>query len=147
MIKAIIERESVGIAVTELKDLESINKALYSLGIKQRAQELKLTDEDGDNVRIKLYSDSEFGNRLILLLKESDTLYDAFVLEYTIAHTSEEVLSELEQDVLYEQYDTMNELMEDIKDRAEELGEEPISFFCPLEEENGEVKSEPVQKM
>ncbi len=45
----------------------------------------------------------------------------------------DELKDELEQNILYDQYDSIQELTADIKKMKDMLGQFKISFFCPLD--------------
>ena len=64
--------------VTEFpRDYLKIYEELNSIGSRKAPERIPLTDNEGDDIRVKLYADSDIGNHLLLLLGESSTLADA----------------------------------------------------------------------
>ena len=60
-------------------------------------------DDEYADVRVKLYSDSEFGKHIIRLMSEKDTLEDLHTVVGAINNAPDEVKEELEQYILYDQ--------------------------------------------
>lgn len=134
MIKAVIENKSCGTLVTEFPcDIYKLYSELHSVGVTKRPNDVKLTDNEDDPVSVKLYSDSDFGNHLLRLFSESNTLADVNTVCFVIEKTDESIKEELEQNLLNDQYDGTNELICDIKDMTYQTGQVKMSFFCPLD--------------
>ena len=69
---------------------------------------------------------------MILLLNERDSLYDAYLLDLAVTNSREEIKTDLEQNLLYGQYTTFSEVLEDIHQMKIEAAETRVTFFCPL---------------
>ncbi len=92
--------------ITELpKDYLSIYEELCSIGYRKALERIPLTDNEEDDIQVKLYADSDIGNHLLFLLTENSTLADANTAE----------------------------LLRDIKDMTYQTGQVKMSFFCPLD--------------
>lgn len=134
MIKAVIENKGGGTLVTEFPgDIYNLYSELHSVGVTKRPNDVKLTDNEDDLVSVKLYSDSDFGNHLLLLFSESNTLADVNTVCFAIEKADESIKEELEQNLLNDQYNSTNEIISDIKGMNEQLGQVKMSFFCPLD--------------
>lgn len=120
--------------VTEFpKDYLKIYEELCSIGCRKAPERIPLTDNEGDDIRVKLYADSDIGNHLLLLLGENSTLADANTAAFAVVNADEDIRQELEQNLLYDQYSNMAEMLRDIKEMTEQTGPVKMSFFCPLE--------------
>ena len=120
--------------VTEFpKDYLKIYEELCSIGSRKAPERIPLTDNEGDDIRVKLYADSDIGNHLLLLLGENSTLADANTAAFAVANADEDIKQELEQNLLYDQYSNMAEMLRDIREMTEQTGPVKMSFFCPLE--------------
>ena len=120
--------------VTEFpKDYLKIYEELCSIGSRKAPERIPLTDNEGDDIRVKLYADSDIGNHLLLLLGENSTLADANTAAFAVANADEDIKQELEQNLLYDQYSNMAEMLRDIREMTEQTGSVKVSFFCPLE--------------
>lgn len=120
--------------VTEFpKDYLKIYEELNSIGSRKAPERIPLTDNEGDDIRVKLYADSDIGNHLLLLLGENSTLADANTAAFAVANADEDIKQELEQNLLYDQYSNMAEMLRDIREMTEQTGSVKVSFFCPLE--------------
>ena len=120
--------------VTEFpKDYLKIYEELNSIGCRKAPERIPLTDNEGDDIRVKLYADSDIGNHLLLLLGENSTLADANTAAFAVVNSDEDIKQELEQNLLYDQYANTVELFRDIREMTEQAGPVKVSFFCPLE--------------
>lgn len=72
-INAIIENKDGGTLVLDFpRSIYDLYEKLQSVGIRQSPHQITLSDEDGNDVRVKLYSEDEIGKHLLLTL---NTLY------------------------------------------------------------------------
>ncbi len=84
MIKAVIEKKDGGTLVTEFPcDVYKLYSELHSVGIMKSPSDVKLTDNEDDPISVKIYSESDFGNHLLRLFSEANTLADN---QYTFAY-------------------------------------------------------------
>ena len=133
MINAIVQNKQGETAVIALpSDRFSIYDELRSIDLRISPDRLKLTDEDDDPVSVKLYSDSDIGNQLILLFNERHTLTDVNNLDTAVTNAREEIKEELEQNILYGQYQSIDDVYEDIWELTVSAAPVRLSFFCPL---------------
>ena len=63
------------------------------------------TSDDENDIGVKLYSDNDFGNHLIRLMKETDSLEDLHTVVGAVSNASDAVKEQLEEYVLYDQLD------------------------------------------
>lgn len=134
MINAIVQNKHGETAVIDLTvHYHEIYKELQSLGYYGSPERLLLRDEVDEEYSVKLYSDSDIGNSMILLLNERDSLYDAYLLDLAVTNAREEIKTDLEQNLLHGQYTTFSEVLDDINQMKIEAAETRLTFFCPLE--------------
>lgn len=134
MINAVIQNKHGETAVIDLTaHYHEIYKDLQAVGYYGSPERILLRDEENEEYRVKLYSDSDIGNSMILLLNENDTLYDAYLLDLAVTNAREEIKPDLEQNLLYGQYTTFSDALEDINQMKMDVAETKITFFCPLE--------------
>ena len=84
------------------------------------------------NAAVHLHADSDVGNALLRLLEGSDSLYDLCIIDEGVSHVREEFRDEIEQNLLYDQYRSVDELFSDIKAHMKESATSKMSFYCPL---------------
>lgn len=89
-------------------------KDLQAIGYYGSLERVLLSDEEDEEYRVKLYPDSDIGNSMIQLLNENDTLYDAYLLDLAVTNAREEIKTDLEQNLLYGQYSTFSNVLEDM---------------------------------
>lgn len=116
MIKAVIKNEGNTLVTEFPKDYLSIYEELCSIGCRKALERIPLTDNEEDDIRVKLYSDSDFGNHLLRLFDEENTLADANTVCNIIEDMDDAIKEELEQNLLYDQYGDIEELISDIKE-------------------------------
>lgn len=84
-INAIIESRDGGTLVLDFpRSIYDVYEKLQSVGIRQSPHKITLSDEDGDDVRVKLYSEDEIGKHLLLTLNEQNSLADANMLAFMV---------------------------------------------------------------
>ena len=115
-INAIIESKDGGTLVLDFpRSIYDVYEKLQSVGITQSPHQITLSDEEGDDVRVKLYSEDETGKHLLLTLKEQNSLADANMLAFMVDNAKPDFRSKLEQNLLNDQYSSMQEVTDDIK--------------------------------
>ena len=132
MINSVITNKGNTLITEFPKDYLKIYEELCSIGIRKALEKIELTDNEEDDIQVKLYSDSDFGNHLLRLFSEQNTLADVNTACFVIEKADESIKEELEQNLLNDQYSNNIELICDIKDMTEQLGQVKMSFFCPL---------------
>lgn len=140
IINAVIESKDGGTLVLDFpRSIYDVYEKLQSVGIRQSPHQITLSDEEGDDVRVKLYSEDETGKHLLLTLKEQNSLADANMLAFMVDNAKPDFRSKLEQNLLNDQYSSMQEVTDDIKQMLYESGPVKAVFYCPLV---GEVTNE-----
>lgn len=132
MINAIISCKDKTAVVEFPMDLYKLYQDLHDVGFQGGPHRVKLTDDEGDDVRVKLYSDNDFGNHVILLLKPTDTLEDVHTVVGAITIAPDEVKEQLEEYVLHDQLDTKEELYKLLTELKEANAPIVTTFYCPL---------------
>lgn len=132
MINAIINNKDKTAVVEFPMDLYKLYQDLHEIGFQGGPHRVKLTDNEEDDIRVKLFSDNDFGNHLVLLFNENDTLEDVHTVVGAITIAPDEVKEQLEEYILHDQLDTKEELYELLTELKE--AEAPIvtTFYCPL---------------
>lgn len=70
-INAIIENKDGGTLVLDFpRSIYDVYEKLQSVGIRKSPHQINLSDEDGDAVRVKLYSEDEIGKHLFQRIKD-----------------------------------------------------------------------------
>ena len=132
MINAIIQSRN-NTLITELPvGIYTLYERLTSVGINVSPKRINISDNDEDEICVKLYSESDFGNHLIRVLNEENTLADANLLAMIVQDAREEIQDDLEQNILYDQYSTMDEIINAVRSMTDNIGPVKAVFFCPL---------------
>ena len=132
MLNAIISTKTKTAVVGFPMDLYALYQELHDIGYQGGPHRVKLTDNEGDDIRVKLYSDNDFGNHLIRLFRETDTLEDVHTVVGAIDIAPDEVKEQLEEDVLHDQLDTKEELFNTLRELKEANAPIVTTFYCPL---------------
>lgn len=133
MINAIIESKDGGTLVLDLpRSIYDVYEKLQSVGIVQLPNRITLSDEEGDAVRVKLYSENEVGKHLLLLLTEQNTLAEANTLAFMVDNAKPEIRSAFEQNILQNRYESAQEVIHSIKEMLYEADPVKSVFYCPL---------------
>lgn len=143
MLSALVHNSDNTLVLPLPTDFMDFQLKLLSIGIRQRPQEIKLTDNEENQIRVKLFSDSDIGNHLIRIFAESDTLADANITANMVMTANDHIKTELEQNIIHDQYSSPKELLRDIKKMIDAAGKYEETFYCPLTlqipDEDGEL--------
>ena len=132
MITAIIRNKENTLVLELPHSIYDIYEKLQSIGIMQPPKQIPLTDNEDEDIGVKLFSESDFGQHLLLTLSEDNSLADANLLTYIVQNASEDIKEALEQDILYDQYGSMNEVVAAVRQMTQDAGPVKAVFFCPL---------------
>ena len=132
MITAIIRNKENTLVLELPHSIYDIYEKLRSIGITQPPKQIPLTDNEDEDIGVKLFSESDFGKHLLLTLNEKNTIADANMLTLVIGAASEDIKEELEQNILYDQYDSMDEVISAVRQMTQDAGPIKAVFFCPL---------------
>ena len=132
MINAIINHKDKTAVIEFPLDLYPLYQSLTDVGFQGGPHRVKLTDNKGDDMRVKLYSESDFGNHLMLLFNENDTLEDVHTVVGAITNAPDEVKEQLEEYILNDQLDTKEELYDLLTELKEANAPVVTTFYCPL---------------
>lgn len=138
-INAVIESRDGGTLVLDFpRSIYDVYEKLQSVGIRKSPHQIALCDEECDDVRVKLYSEDEVGKHLLLTLNEQNSLADANMLVFMVDNAKADFRSKLEQNLLHDQYSSMQEVTDDIKQMlyAESFCNEKSAIFIIMPEEN-----------
>ena len=125
MITAIIRNKENTLILELPHSIYDIYEKLQSIGIMQPPKQIPLTDNEDENIGVKLFSESDFGQHLLLTLNEKNTIADANMLTLVIGAASEDIKEELEQNILYDQYDSMDEVINAVRQMTQDAGPVP----------------------
>ena len=87
---------------------------MLRIGIFEHPAKIPINDDKDRAIRVKLSSDSDFGNCMAKLFTPSYSLDDANLCAYMVENARMEILEEIEQNLLHEQYTTPQELMDSV---------------------------------
>ena len=108
MITAIIRNKENTLVLDFPRSIYDLYEKLQSVGIMRSPKQITLTDNENENIGVKLFSESDFGQHLLLTLNQKNTIADANMLTLVIGAASEDIKEELEQNILYDQYGSMD---------------------------------------
>ena len=132
MITAIIRNKENTLVLELPHSIYDIYEKLQSIGIMQPPKQIPLTDNEDEDIGVKLYSDSSIGRHLLLTLNEKNTVAEANMLTLVVEAASEDIKEELEQNILYDQYSSMDEVVAAVRQMTQDAGPVKAVFFCPL---------------
>ena len=132
-INAVIESSNGGTLVLDFPcNIYDVYEKLRSVGVRKSPHQITLSDEDGDDVRVKLYSESEVGKHLLLTLNDRNSLADVNLLAFMVDNAKPDFRIRLEQNLLHDQYSSMQEVTDAIKQMLYESGPVKTVFYYPL---------------
>ena len=132
MITAIIRNKENTLVLELPHSIYDIYDKLRSIGIQQPPKRIPLTDNEDEDIGVKLFSESDFGQHLLLTLNEKNTIADANMLTFVVLAADTDIKEELEQNVLHDQYGSMDEVISAVRQMTQDAGPVKAVFFCPL---------------
>lgn len=132
MLNAIVSTKDNSTVIEFPIDLYELYRQLNQNGVTQGPHRINIVDDENADVRVKLYSDSEFGNHIIRLMSEKDTLEDLHTVVGAINIAPDEVKEELEEYILYDQLNDKEELYSTLRELKESIAPIVTTFYCPL---------------
>ena len=132
MITAIIRNKENTLVLDFPRSIYDLYEKLQSVGIMRSPKQIPLTDNEDEDIGVKLFSDNDFGRHLLLTLNEENTLNDANLLTLIVQAADEDIKEALEQDIIYDQYGSMNEVVAAVRQMTQDSGPVKAVFFCPL---------------
>lgn len=132
MINAIIYHGENTLVLELPHSIYDIYEKLMSIGYAGGPNQVKLTDDEGDALRVKLYGRIEMGNHLIRMLSEQNTLADANTLAFAVLNASDDIKLKLGEKIAKDQYVSIPEIVADIRQMTYDAGPVKRIFYCPL---------------
>lgn len=105
---------------------------LSSIGIHKSVKDIPLSAQGGNDIRVRLYADSNIWNHFVHMFSENDSLADVNTAVQTVMNSDEIIRTELEQNIIHDQYDSAQELLKDIEEMTVSAGKYAESFYFPL---------------
>lgn len=105
---------------------------MLRIGIFEHPAKIPINDDKDRAIQVKLSSDSDFGNCMAKLFTPSYSLDDANLCAYMVENARMEILEEIEQNLLHEQYTTPQELMDSVRTMTDALASVEVNYYCPL---------------
>ena len=133
MYKALVRHSGLAVLLDLPSDPFPLQYDLSQIGIRSRLRDIPIKDDEGSEIQVKLFADSDIGNSLVVLFKPSHSLEDANLCAHMVENARPELLEELEQHIVHGQYYSPQAVMADIKAMTEELIGITFNYYCPLQ--------------
>lgn len=133
MYKALVRHSGLAVLLDLPSDPFPLQYDLSQIGIRSRLRDIPIKDDEGSEIQVKLFADSDIGNSLVVLFKPSHSLEDANLCAHMVENARPELLEELEQHIVHGQYYSPQAVMADIKAMTEELIGITVNYYCPLQ--------------
>lgn len=133
MYKAEICNKYGEVKIVDCSEESNVYSALRELEIDSWMRKLKIGDnEDGET--IKLVADNDFDAAITKILTDNrDTLYDAVLVAKQLNGIKDDAIKEeIERNAINEQYETKENLYNDIRKTKIEFSSVREDFYCPL---------------
>ena len=132
MLKAKLTKDTGESVTIELpQDYSRLSEKIASLGTRLWPEHISM-DGSGDVVRGELIPTGEISEHLMLLFPEGYTLGDANDMAHIVTQADDLIQVELEQNILYDQYHTAQELRDDIRQMTYDAGTISKTYYFPL---------------
>lgn len=131
MINAIISTKTDSAVVDLPMNRYDLLTQIAQIGIKIQDQDIKISDEEDNAIRVKLYSESEFGQHLVPLFNENHTLYDLNDALKTLENLHPVIQEGLEENIVNDQYLELKDIYVDIDKIIEANTAVKTTFYFP----------------
>lgn len=133
LITALVQHKGNTLVVNLPRDRMDLEVKLRSVGIQSLSDKVHIIDDDEkSDISVKLFSESDMGQHLSLLFKESNSLYEVNRTLMYVENSDEDIHDDLEMKIVHDQYDTPAELVADINRMTDAIGRYTENFYFPL---------------
>jgi len=132
MITAVIQHKNDTLVVELPRANTDLQIKLLSIGIRRNPRDINLFGGEDAEVDVQLASGSRVGEHLCRLFRPENSLADVNTTAYLVQTADEGIKTDLEHDIYYDQYDNIQDLVNDIKERTLALGPVKLSLYFPL---------------
>lgn len=105
---------------------------LSSIGIHKNVKDIPLSTQESDDIRVRLYAESNIWNHFVRMFSGNESLADVNQAVWAVLKADEAIKTELEQNIINDQYDSVPELLKDIEEMTVSAGKYSESFYFPL---------------
>lgn len=105
---------------------------LSSIGIHKNVKDIPLSAQESDDIRVRLYAESNIWNHFVRIFSGNESLADVNQAVWAVLKADEAIKTELEQNIINDQYDSVQELLKDIEEMTVSTGKYAESFYFPL---------------
>ncbi len=105
---------------------------LSSIGIHKNVKDIPLSAQESDDIRVRLYAENNIWNHFVRIFSGTESLADVNEAVWAILKADEVIKTELEQNIIHDQYDSVQELLKDIEGMTVSAGKYTESFYFPL---------------
>ena len=133
LITAVVQYRGNTLVVGLPLDRLDLELKLHSVGIESMSDQISVVDDaEISDVSVKLFSDTQIGQRLSLLFGEEHTLFQVNKTLQYVANADEEIRDELDKNIVHDPYNSPEQLAADIDRMTEALGRYTETFYFPL---------------
>lgn len=105
---------------------------LSSIGIHKNVKDIPLSVQESDDICVRLYAENNIWNHFVRIFSGTESLADVNEAVWAVLKADEVIKTELEQNILHDQYDSVQELLKDIEGMTVSAGKYTESFYFPL---------------
>lgn len=105
---------------------------LSSIGIHKNVKDIPLSAQESDDIRVRLYAENNIWNHFVRIFSGTESLADVNEAVWAVLKADEVIKTELEQNIIHDQYDSVQELLKDIEGMTVSAGKYTESFYFPL---------------
>ena len=133
LITAVVQYKGNTLVVGLPLDWMDLELKLHSVGIESMSGQISVVDdEEISDISVKLFSDTQIGQRLSLLFGEEHTLFQVNKTLQYVANADEEIRDELDKNIVHDPYNSPEQLAADIDRMTEALGRYTETFYFPM---------------
>ena len=111
MVTAVIENRNNTLVIDFPRNFMDMQIKLRSIGIQKNAEEIPLTNDKDDDIRVELDADSGIWSHFVQMFSETDSIADVNAAVWAVLKADEVIKTELEQNIIHDQYDSVQELL------------------------------------
>lgn len=114
------------------RNAEDMQIKLSSIGIHKNVKDIPLSAQESDDIRVRLYAENNIWNHFVRIFSGNESLADVNEAVWAVLKADEVIKTELEQNILHDQYDSVQKLLKDIEGMTVSAGKYTESFYFPL---------------
>lgn len=131
-VSAVIQTRANTLVLDFPKSYSELHIELLHGSIPEHPRDIRLTDNERDLVRVKVYGENELGRHLARIFSETDDLAKVNTVVFLATDPRAELREEMCRNILSDKYGSVGDFLDDVQQMLQKLAGYTETFYFPL---------------